>query len=367
MEKQKKVLNKIKYGSGQKTPLGTKPNDECYTSMQDIINELSNWSSKFKGKNIICPCDWDIVDDEEDIYSLKIDFDENDVHGHTNAVKNIQCIYIKDEGVTESKKISKDKIDEFLSKQIRCNFIRTFVQYAKEWQIKSITASGFNPATGKGIRFQEVDFTQYDICVTNPPFSMYAKFMDTLLNSKIDFIVLAPFLNRANPCVGLPLMLKKCYLGYGRDLHPNFYNPTAKNKYKTKVVCCDWITTFPDAQLEMNKNRLLNGFSYKNYKDDFMEMQNMTMKDGTHPIRADKYTGIPDDYYGWVFCSVGVLDVLSDEEFEWYITNAKGYYNRQNPSANPFAHRASDDMVSNPDTKGFHGIILRRRKNAKNS
>ena len=37
--KQQKVLNKIKHSinCGQKTPLGTKPNDECYTSMQDII------------------------------------------------------------------------------------------------------------------------------------------------------------------------------------------------------------------------------------------------------------------------------------------------------------------------------------------
>lgn len=185
--------------------------------------------------------------------------------------------------------------------------------------------------------------------------------MGKLLSSKIDFIVLAPFLNRANPCVGLPLMLKQCCLGYGRDIHPNFYNPTAKNAYKTKVVCCDWITTFPDAQLEIDKTRLRNGFTYQNYRDDYVVMENMTMRDGTHPIRTNKYTGIPDDYSGWIFCSVGVLDVLSNEEFEWYMTNAKGYYNRTNPSFNPFIHRASNEMVSNSDTKGFHGIVLRRK------
>ena len=53
--KQQKVLNKIKHSinCGQKTPLGTKPNDECYTSMQDIINELGYWAelNKFENKS----------------------------------------------------------------------------------------------------------------------------------------------------------------------------------------------------------------------------------------------------------------------------------------------------------------------------
>ena len=91
-------------------------------------------------------------------------------------------------------------------------------------------------------------------------------------------------------------------------------------------------------------------------------MQNITMKDGTHPIRVESFRGIPDDYYGWVFCAIGVLDVLSYDYYEWYITNCKGYYNRENPSYNPFAHRASNEMVSNPNSKGFHGVILRRKK-----
>lgn len=361
MEKQNKVLNKIKYNSGQNTPLGTVPNDECYTSMQDIINELSRWADKFKNKNIICPCDWDIVDNSN-VYSIRIDFDENNIHAHKNTVKSICYNEFVDIGKQRSGKVPMKDVDDFLRNKVNCNFIRTFVANAEKWGIKSLTASGFNPATGIGIKFQDVDFTKYDICVTNPPFSQYGQFMEKMLSSNIDFIVLAPFLNRANPCIGLPLMLKRCYLGYGRDLHPNFYNPTVKNEYKTKIVCCDWITTFSDAQKEVDATRLRNGFTYKNYKDDYVIMQNMIMKDGTNPIKVGKYTAIPDDYCGWVFCSVGVLDVLSNEEFEWYITNAKGYYNKTNTEFNPFKHKATDSMVSNPGVKGFHGIVLRRKK-----
>ena len=53
----KKILKKIKHSinCGQTTPLGTKPNDECYTSMSDILKEMSYWANlnKFNGKNIM--------------------------------------------------------------------------------------------------------------------------------------------------------------------------------------------------------------------------------------------------------------------------------------------------------------------------
>lgn len=385
MSKQNKVLNKINYNSGQTTPLGTKPNDECYTSMQDIVNELSLWSGKFEGKNIICPCDWDILDDSDetkDVYSIRIEFSENDMHGHTNTVKSVSyTLFDFEDSENKTVKISKEEIEGFLRERVKCNFIRTFVENAANWKIKSLTASGFNPATGKGIQFQDVDYSEYDVCVTNPPFSLYSDFLKTLFKAKIDFIILAPFLNRVNPSIGLPLMLRKCWLGYGRHLNLNFYNPTAKNKFKTMTVGVDWITTFNDAQLKLDKTRLVNGIKYETYKEDYRQMENITMKDGTHPIKVNKYTAIPDDYKGWIFCSVGALDSISFDEFEWYLTNGARYYNKENPSFNPFAHRTFDEMVMAQSfidfsgmtqkerrvackatgESGFHGIVLRRQ------
>ena len=389
MSKQDKILNKINYESGQKTPLGTKPNDECYTSMQDIINELSRWSHKFEGKNIICPCDWDILDESDetkDVYSIKIDFTENEMHGHTNTVKSISYTLFDyqdgENSAIKTVKVSKHEIEKFLRERVKCNFVRTFVENAVNWKIKSITASGYNPANGKGIPFQTIDYSHYDIVVTNPPFSLYTEFLQKLFIAGIDFIVLAPFLNRVNPNIGVPLMLRKCWLGYGRHLNLNFYNPTAKNKFKTMTVGCDWITTFQDAQLELNKTRLVNGFTYQAYKDDYRQMENMTMKDGSHPIRVNRYTAIPDDYNGWIFSSVGALDSISFDEFEWYLTNAAGYYNKENPAFNPFRHNTFDEMVMANSyinfsgmtqlerraackltgESGFHGIVLRRKQ-----
>ncbi|MCL2860887.1 MAG: adenine-specific methyltransferase EcoRI family protein [Firmicutes bacterium] len=320
MEKQKKVITKIKYDSGKATPRGTKPDDEWCTQMHDIVKELSQYGydGKFRGKTIICPCDWDILEDEE-VYSLCVEFDE-DLHAHTNAVSVTYDSVNKIDGKMNFHRVDKVGIEEFLRKRTKCNFLKTLIQNANDWGIKSVSVSGYNPATGKGKKFQDIDYSQYDICITNPPFSGYRKgeFIQTLLKAKINFIILSPFLNRANPCVGLPLYLKQCYLGYGRKMRMNFHSPTLANNYNEKLVACDWLTTFNDAQNEIDKKRLRTGIKFEEYRDDYPIMENMTMKDETNPIRVNNFLAVPDDYFGWMFCSIGILDVLSNEEFEWY-------------------------------------------------
>ena len=374
MDKQQKVLNKIKHtlNSGLTTPLGTKPNDECYTSMKDILDELSKWGTlgKFKGKRIVCPCDWDISNDS-DVYQINIEYDCNKNVKTSSISDNIKSIVYKkfdlskllnDEVIetVHSISVKPEEVDEFLRNKLTCNFVRTLTQNAKEWGIKSITASGFNPDTNEGIKFQDVDYSKYDICITNPPFSLYGEFMKCIVG-KIDFICLAPFLNRVSPNVGLPLMLKQAYLGFNVYIGLNFYNPTNKNEYKTKSVACDWITSFNEAQLERNKEfeNHKSGISIHDYANEYIEYPLVTMKDGSHPIRVPA-TQIPDDYYGWMFTSINVLHLISFDDYIWYISNAKGYYNKLNPDDNPFMHKATNDMWMINGKKTFHGILLKR-------
>lgn len=373
MEKQEKVINKIKgIGStGSGTNLGVKNNDECYTSMNDILKELSYWGNlgKFKDKNVICPCDWDIVEGEE-IYSIKITYKDNfSVTG--NVVESVVYNLWNDATNSYIKiAVEEDQIDDFLKNKLTCNFIRTLAQNARKWGLKSITASGFNPATGKGIEFQNIDYSKYDICTTNPPFSLYTEFMETMLASGIDFIVLAPFMNRNTPNVGLPLMLGKAYIGTSGNsdagyIAMNFTNPTATNRYHTKKVACDWITSFSEAQEE--RNRLLanntTGVDYDLYKEEYVEMPNMTMKDGTHPIRVPA-DSIPDNYDGWMFGAVNIITKISFDKYEWYCTNCKGYFNKDDMKNSIFTHKADDKtmLVSKDGNRVFHGIVFRKKQ-----
>lgn len=300
------IVKKIKraYKSGNEGQLGRKNNDECYTQKQDVYNELSQWAAldKFRNKNIICPCD-----------------------------------------TSESA------------------FVKVLTENKEAWGIKSITHSHYNPVTGEGTKFQDVDYSKYDICITNPPFSLKSEFMECIVG-KIDFIVLLPFLGRVNPCIILPIILKQAYLGFGVHLALTFANPTKENNYSgERAVACDWITSFSEAQAERNAKHFKSGVKYDLYKDEYKEMPNMIMKDGTHPIRVST-SAYPEDYTGWMFAPISVLDNLDQEAYEWYGTHLHGYFNSTNPGANPFAHKLSCDIYRKADGKmSFDGIVFRKK------
>lgn len=373
MEKQEKVLTKIKnsLNSGQaNTALGVKNNDECYTDPQDILNELSKWAAlgKFQGKKIICPCDWDVVKDEP-IYSITITYKEPGVEVIGNnvykAVKSVEYVRLFDfEGETAEEHIAlaEDEIEDFLRDKLTCNFIRTFTQNARAWGIKSITASGYNPAIDRGIKFQDVDYSKYDVCVTNPPFSLKAEFMSCIVG-KIDFIVLLPFVSRNKNPIGIPMMLKQAYLGYGVECHLTFSNPTKANNYSgTKVVNCDWITSFSEAQQERNNKHFKSGIKYNLYKDEFEVVDKMVMKDDTCPIRVSMST-YPEDYDGWMFANIGVLDNLDQDTYEWYSTDTTGFFNNDpvGKTMSPYKGRWTCDKIAIGDKKLFGGIVFRKK------
>ena len=382
----KKIAESLKHGNeGQ---LGTKNNDECYTSANDILRELSQWAAlgKFKDKNIICPCDWDIIQDKDtkeygvleyngkrytNVYAIKIEYDTNKFSIISNSVykcvKSLQFMGLEfdmsnpqDEVVTID--IAEEDIESLLRNKLTCNFIQVLSQKARAWGIKSITASGYNPANGKGTPFQDIDYSKYDICITNPPFSLYGEFMKCLVGN-IDFIVLAPFMNRNTPSVAVPLMEHKAYLGFGVHLALKFDNPTKNNLTHIKSVACDWLVSYPEAQAERNRNYKATGIKYETYKDEFIEMPNMTMKDGSHPIRVGG-SAYPEDYSGWMFGGINILDSLDQENYEWISTNCKKYFNTTKPELNPFSHKLSDSpMLLGADGKNsFHGLLFRKKE-----
>ena len=376
MEKQTKVLKKIKnnLNSGQaNTMLGVKNNDECYTQPQDILNELSRWAAldKFRGKNIICPCDWDIVAGEN-IYSLTIKYKDVGVEVVGNeAYKTVESVQYDlwsddDTPVITRITLKEDEIEDFLRDKLKCNFIQMLAQNARPWGIKSITASGYDPVRDKGIKFQEVDYTKYDICITNPPFSLKAEFMECIVD-KINFIVLLPFVSRNKNPIGIPMMLGKAYLGYSGHtpagyLAMEFENPTKENNYSGyKKVACDWVVSYPEAQLERNARHFKSGIKYDLYKDDYPVITTMQMKDGTAPIKVPSDT-FPEDYTGWMFTTINAIPRL-DDTYEWYATDTTGFFNKdpRGKAISPFAGHWTCDKMQLNGKKLFGGIVFRKK------
>ena len=288
-EAHKKLIN-AKSGTADAARLAQKVRfDEFYTPQDDIKNELNHYKAKFYGKRIICPCDWDVLKDE-DVYSVTIEFAEEPITP-TYILNRVSVVKVKHfeyalnlineingpKPVIKEEIVSGDKARELLKTRVTCNFVKYLSGIANEFKIKSITASGYDAINGRGIKFQDVDYSQFDLCLTNPPFSLYKEFMECMMAeydrrdrslNPFDFIVLAPLTNRNSTFVGIPLFERKVFLGYNRDTHILFRNPNEQATHdKKKSVDIDWITTFEDAQKEVDKYLIKTGVEYDIYAD----------------------------------------------------------------------------------------------------
>jgi hypothetical protein len=392
---QEKVLKKFEDTdmSSDKLRLAKKKkDDEFYTQRSDIERELSHWTHKFKGKNIICPCDWDIFTKEKDkavVFSLTVEFSEDsefDVASPTFYTNKVQKVSFKtfkyqDDQIAdlfsgdtaesfEVTELSGDDADKLLQERVTCNFLKYLIGIGKAYGIKTITASGYNCDKDIGIKFQDVDYSKYNLCITNPPFSKYLEFMEIMLaeadrrrdtDDPFDFLILAPFMNRNGTAVGIPLIEKKVFLGYGRQIPMLFKNPDKQSNYHDKKVAVDWITTWDDAQKEVDKHLIQTGIDYELYKNEFEVLPLIQMKDGTNPIYIKSKTLIPDDYFGWIFAPITVLDCMSNEYYEWYLTKCSKYYNSTHPELRPCVNKISDKCYPGK----FSGVLFRRKPETK--
>jgi len=95
--------------------------------------------------------------------------------------------------------------------------------------------------------WRNIDYSKYDIVITNPPFSQIREFIQHLINQKIDFIIMVSDVLRysiANGKVDLGIPVYK-----GRDAQ-RFLRPDGA----LKAIHCGWISNIQDDWLE---NQLL--------------------------------------------------------------------------------------------------------------
>jgi hypothetical protein len=153
--------------------------DEFYTLYDDISVEVSMYKEQLRGKRILCPCDWDESFNEEMVFKEENHIIPTQLFSNNGSIKQINI------------EQSKQKIEKDLN-LVKCNFVKFLVAHAEDYGIKSISVSGFNPATNEGIRFQDIDYSQYDLVITNPPFSQFREFISILFKNKIEFLVIGP-------------------------------------------------------------------------------------------------------------------------------------------------------------------------------
>ena len=267
-------------------------NDEFYTRLDDIAEELKHYKDHFRGKVVYCPCD---------------------------------KVY----------------------KEGRSNFFVYFATYFEELGLKALICTQYNPNPGEhGIKWvytgdkngngvpdeSEVetiflngdgDFAspecrqimkECDIVVTNPPFSLFCPFIAQIMELGKKFLIIGN--KNAIKYVECfePIMQNKMWLGY--SVPKDFDQPEGDKKKSLKGLT-RWFTNLTHSKRKEGIDLVMK---YEGREDKYPVYDNYDAIEIGHYTSTGKWEGsvdeIPYDYDGVMGVPITFLDHYSPEQFE---------------------------------------------------
>ena len=318
-----------------------KKDDEFYTLWEDIAAELPRYREQLRGKRIICPCDWDESFDEVLVYKEEGYVAPHNLFSAGGAVKTVDIGN------------SKGKIERSLD-TVKCNFVKFLVSHAEAYGIRSIAVSGYNPASGQGVRFQDIDYSKYDIVITNPPFSVFREFIGTLFAGGVKFLVIGPTNAISYKDVFQHFQNDEMWLGYHHHM-TGFILPNGEvlPKNDALVRYCCWYTNL-DVSYRHDKMILTERYDpernprYCNY----------------NAIDVARTSDIPYDHEGLVGVPITFLQKYNPAQFE--IIGSSGTLAGEPPPDLPRELKGGPRFYTrNPDgsyRRLFEKIVVRNRE-----
>lgn len=251
-------------------------NDEFYTRLTDIEDELKNYKDMFRGKTVLCNCDdpkwsnfWIHLHKKFTTYGLK-----ELISTHYEPNGSSYCLTYNHNGYT-------------------C---------ADDWD----TETGFErPLKGNGdFRSEECIelLKKADIVITNPPFSLFREYVAQLKEYKKDFIIIGNF--NAVVCKKIFPLIRNDEIRIGYNFVKEFVQPDGTAK-KFGNIC--WYTTL----------------SVRTHKEPFPFIRRYADNPTKYPkydnydaVNVDKVCDIPEDYDGVMGVPITFLTRFNPNEFD---------------------------------------------------
>lgn len=249
-------------------------NDEFYTRLEDIENEVRYYKEHFKGKILLCPCD------------------ESE---HTNFYKHFML-----------------NIEEYGWKKLICVGYRE--NRAAEVHIVTVDENGNEieenvTLMGNGdFRNEETQkfFDECDVVVTNPPFSLFREFVDLIMNKGKKFLIIGNK-NALTFKEFFPLVRdNKVWLGY---TSPSKFYQLSCDEVKNMTGLTRWFTNLPIPKREVVLDTGID-FEYGLKKGWYKKYDNYDV------INVDKTNQIPMDYDGIMGVPITYIDKHNPNQFE---------------------------------------------------
>ena len=319
-------------------------NDEFYTQLSDIQAELINYTDKFQGKVVFCNCDdpfesnfvkyflmnfnrlgikeliasgykLNLVGDSEIVeplitYALRVKDTKKYLVGTQKDldIRGAKCFLEAEKENIMIPLIGNSALDES-GQQIQISVKEEVIDkngnpvLDKKGKVKTKTVK-------KDLYYESGDFRsdmcisllkEADICVTNPPFSLFREYVNLLMKHNKQFLIIGN-LNAITYKEIFPLfMTNKIWLGYGFQAGNAYFSipDDCISKYdekvynaKTKLVKfrnCNWFTNI-DHPKRHQMLPLDLGFVYNGHEDMYPKYDNY------NAINVDKVSEIPCDY-----------------------------------------------------------------------
>lgn len=296
--------------------IGT-PTDEMYTQYNDVVSELDHYPPElFIGKRILFPCDWDAIYNCGDSIQFET---QNRINHILSIIPNADIP--------------------------KCNFVKYFWEnYAKHPQNHiDLYTSGYNPDNPENpnnLNCMEVDYSQFDWVITNPPFSFVTDFLKILsdeaerrknTNRPFHFILMIPWETLGNALSNF-FVQKKVFPGWGKDVHLTFLDidkkPIVKSNGKARIVCIYWVT-----DLDMNFPTVDNNYfvpfhsveeNIHTYFDPRLYDSSAPKDSEGHPCASDglpilvhkEFKNLYYDYPGFQAVPITSIDYYNPRVFE---------------------------------------------------
>jgi len=255
-------------------------NDEFYTQLPDIENELKHYEQHFENKVVLCNCD------DFKISNFYLYFSRN--FKQLKLKKLITTCYVAEQA----------NLFENIDREQ--GTYHEYIETDKIKEEKECVLKGSGHFKGE----ECIDLLkQSDIVVTNPPFSLFRQYMNVLIEYNKKFLIIGS-LNAVTYKNVFPLIKENIiWLGMSSP-GITFKKPDGSVKHMGFAV---WFTNL--SHKKQNEELMLTKI-YEDNEQDYPKYKNYDA------IEVSKVDNIPKDYYGVMGVPINFLTKYNPDQFE---------------------------------------------------
>ena len=276
-------------------------NDEFYTQLEDINNELKHYREHFRGKTVLCNCD-----------------DPRVSNFFTYFAYNFEFLGLKRLITTCYKSQDTDLFSQNKSEQA------VYLIYDGDKNGNSIPDPGeigIHPLKGDGdFRSRECIelLKQADIVVTNPPFSLFREYVAQLIKYDKKFLIIGNV--NANTTKEIFPLIKDNKIWMGASIHSGDRKFWVPNDYELNAAGCG-IDESGRKFIRVKGVRWFTNLDYKERHEDIILYRHYSPDDyptfdNFDAINVDKTEEIPCDYDGVMGVPITFLDKYNPDQFD---------------------------------------------------